>query len=751
MMLKLRPPLSSILALAAVLGTAVSGPAQSILLSAGDFTLLGGTAITSTGTAGTTIRNGNVGLSPGATSGITGFPPAVIVNGAIVATGPVTAQARLDLIRASVGLAGMASTANMSTVDLGGKTLAPGVYTFNGAASQSGALVLDAQGQNSVAWVFQIGTAFTSAINSTVTIINLGSNGGSDLGIFWNAGSAVNIGANNQLAGNYLAGTSIVLGGLSAGGGRALALAGISLDTNTVNARGGLAGGDYSGGLKYAPNGSVVLSGGSGGTTVIPPGTVDGGTGAFGGNVTNSGTINPGLVTPGAATGALNVSNNFTQAPAGTLVVQLASPTSFDRLAVTGTATLAGTVQIDTLDGYDPLGQSFTFLTAGGGVTGTFGTVNGSAIATNRAAIAANLIYAPNSVTVAFSQLPFAGFASSSNQTALANAAQASPGLTGALNQVPLAGQFPAALNALSPQGYQVWSDFAFANATSLADRLLRAGRAVEGQDEYYFEAGQRRGRSRADLNVGASRYAGSSGLVGGNRAVNPNTTLGAFFAFGKTTGGLGSAGSSTSVKEKTLGLRAGWSDGPLFAEALFAYGFNKYESTRVIAFPGSSALATSSTKGRQWTAGMTVGRHFNAGFLTLSPFGGLLMTRWSANGFTEAGAGAFNVTVGDQSARSLRSQAGLEARVKLGLVQPHVRAAWLHEFSNDSRTIDASFGNVPFAVATRRAPRDSALYSAGLDFVLGPRALIYTDVSAETGGATRVLSEWRAGVSITF
>ena len=34
---------------------------------------------------------------------------------------------------------------------------------------------------------------------------------------------------------------------------------------------------------------------------------------------------------------------------------------------------------------------------------------------------------------------------------------------------------------------------------------------------------------------------------------------------------------------------------------------------------------------------------------------------------------------------------------------------------------------------------------------VLGPRALIYTDVTAQGGGTTRVLNEWRAGVSITF
>jgi outer membrane autotransporter protein len=273
----------------------------------------------------------------------------------------------------------------------------------------------------------------------------------------------------------------------------------------------------------------------------------------------------------------------------------------------------------------------------------------------------------------------------------------------------------------------------------------------LEGRDEYYFEAGQRRGRSRADLDVGSSRYTNNTGIVGGNHAVSANTNLGAFFAFGKTTSGLGSTDSNTTVKEKTLGVRAGWSDGPLFAEALFAYGFNKYESTRAIEFPGTSALATSSTKGRQWTTGITVGRHFNAGFLTVSPFGGLLASRWSTNGFTESDAGTFNAMVGSQSARSLRSQAGAEARVKFGMFQPYVRAAWLHEFSHDSRAINASFGTVNYAVVTRAAPRNSGLYRAGLDVVLGPRAFLYTDVSAQTGGTTRVLNEWRAGISVTF
>lgn len=241
----------------ALLISAHSG-AASILRTSGKFALLGGTAITSTGVVGTVIRNGNVGLSPGATSSITGFPPAVIQNGSIVATGPDTRQARLDLIKAQVGLAGMPSDKILSNVDLGGKTLRPGVYTFSGSASLTGRLVLDARGRNGAFWVFQIGTSLTTAVDSSVVVINPGSNGGRDCGIFWNAGSAITIGAKNRIAGNYLAGTSITFGGKSSGSGRALARAGVSLDHNSINAKGGPGASDWSGGLKFNAAGAVV-------------------------------------------------------------------------------------------------------------------------------------------------------------------------------------------------------------------------------------------------------------------------------------------------------------------------------------------------------------------------------------------------------------------------------------------------------------------------------------------------------------
>ena len=232
--------------------------AGSILGSADSFTLLGGSAISSTATVGTLISNGDVGLSPTGEAAITGFPPAVIVNGVIVPTGATTAQARADLVVAMSGLAGMTPDTDLTGQDLGGLILHPGVYHFTSTAALTGALVLDADGDNHAFWVFQIGTTFTSAANASVSVIHFGPDGGAGLGLFWNAGTEISIGADNVVEGNYLTATSIIFGANTSGGARALALASISLDNNQLDAFGGYAGGDWTGGLGYDLGGDVV-------------------------------------------------------------------------------------------------------------------------------------------------------------------------------------------------------------------------------------------------------------------------------------------------------------------------------------------------------------------------------------------------------------------------------------------------------------------------------------------------------------
>lgn len=76
------------------------------------------------------------------------------------------------------------------------------------------------------------------------------------------------------------------------------------------------------------------------------------------GNVVNS----IGTVSLGSSPSTLNVTGNYSQSGGGTLQIDLASPLSFDKLVVTGSMALGGTLQV-TLNNFLPsAGESFDIL-----------------------------------------------------------------------------------------------------------------------------------------------------------------------------------------------------------------------------------------------------------------------------------------------------------------------------------------------------------------------------------------------------
>ncbi|EDY19991.1 outer membrane autotransporter barrel domain protein [Chthoniobacter flavus Ellin428] len=105
--------------------------------------------------------------------------------------------------------------------------------------------------------------------------------------------------------------------------------------------------------------------------TFVNPGSTLGGHGIIGGSV-----INNGLVSPGNSPGTLTINGNYAQTSIGGLLIQVATHHTFDHLIIGGAASLSGTLYVQPLD-IPKLkkGEKFQFLTAGGGVSGTFGEV----------------------------------------------------------------------------------------------------------------------------------------------------------------------------------------------------------------------------------------------------------------------------------------------------------------------------------------------------------------------------------------
>ncbi|MBL8199883.1 MAG: hypothetical protein JNK40_02835 [Chromatiales bacterium] len=103
---------------------------------------------------------------------------------------------------------------------------------------------------------------------------------------------------------------------------------------------------------------------------------------AAGRAVINSGQVQPGTPT---SVGELLIAGNYTQNTAGLIEFNLASLLNFDKMDVLGNLTLAGTVHVSSLGGYNPNdGDTFTIITFDDGVAdvsdllGTFSAVTWS-------------------------------------------------------------------------------------------------------------------------------------------------------------------------------------------------------------------------------------------------------------------------------------------------------------------------------------------------------------------------------------
>lgn len=189
------------------------------------FGALAASTVTNTGP---TVINGDVGVSTG--TAITGFPPGTATT--LRSNDSVAATAKADAVISYGFLAGLANPVNLTGSNLGGMVLTPGVYFFSSIADITGVLTLDGNNQVNPSFVFQIGTALSSA-DSNSSIITIG--GADPSQVYFQVGSSATIGTNSSMIGTIVAWDSVTLKTGASLQGRAIALNGaVTLDSNII-------------------------------------------------------------------------------------------------------------------------------------------------------------------------------------------------------------------------------------------------------------------------------------------------------------------------------------------------------------------------------------------------------------------------------------------------------------------------------------------------------------------------------------
>ena len=212
-----------------------SGPAGVNLGSAGNFAVLAGSGISNTGV--TTHLYGDVGSFPTAT--INGLTAANVTGTLYTVADPIVSTAKTDLTTAYNDAQGRSLDAISLPGQIGGLTLAPGLYVNSTTSGISGTgpngiLTLDAGGNPNAVWIFKVGSTFITDAGTSVVLAG----GAQWQNIYWSVGTSATLGTNSIFYGNILADQSITLTTGASLRGRALTrIAAVTLDTNIVDKR----------------------------------------------------------------------------------------------------------------------------------------------------------------------------------------------------------------------------------------------------------------------------------------------------------------------------------------------------------------------------------------------------------------------------------------------------------------------------------------------------------------------------------
>ncbi len=222
-----------------------AGPAPVYLGSAADYVILSKTGVSTTGV---TSIVGNIGVSPIASTAITGFglilsptgtySTSSLVNGRVYAANYATpTPAKLT---AAVGAMETAYTdakdrplpdfTELYGGDLTGQTLAPGLYKWgSGVLISAGGVTLS--GSPSDVWIFQIAQNLTVESGGIVTLAG----GANPANIFWQVAGETTLGTTARMKGIVLCKTKIAMNTGARLLGRALAQTAVTLDANSVS------------------------------------------------------------------------------------------------------------------------------------------------------------------------------------------------------------------------------------------------------------------------------------------------------------------------------------------------------------------------------------------------------------------------------------------------------------------------------------------------------------------------------------
>jgi outer membrane autotransporter protein len=539
--------------------------------------------------------------------------------------------------------------------------------------------------------------------------------------------------------------------------------------------------------VEYKPGGTLVIPVGSALTIEDPvvmnnnstttvngrftsPGgfTVQGGSVLTGAGTLIGSVINSGLLNPGNPTGQMTIQGNFTQTPSGTTGLQVAGPNTFSQLFITGTSTLAGTLQVTAINGYAlQFGDKYQFLTARGGISGEYDNIDMPSGYRGRFLTSENntkgsLLVAPESYTQ---------MAATPNQRRVAKALDAfitaksgdRETVSIALDELS-ASEYSAAFEAIMPSLYASLPTLAFNQANALntsmfqrmwMQRINGTGFSTRGMQAAALQGEMGGVDDMQTIVADPERMRNWGVFVDGNGIFATANSAGVLQDYKSQSGGVAAGASykwnenfSTGVYVGYQGLQAQYDNdsrvidnavrfggfgtlgiGGWYLNGLVGGAWHTYDVDREIEFGAVDRTARGNPDAGEFDLALATGYDIKAGNFTFGPVTSMQYTYVGVQGFRENGADSLNLDVDPYNSSSLLYSLGAQVayRWEIGknfAVTPMLSASWQHEFLQNAYPINAGFNTggpaSPFMFQTSQPQQDYFMGGAGVGFELG-------------------------------
>jgi outer membrane autotransporter protein len=538
-------------------------------------------------------------------------------------------------------------------------------------------------------------------------------------------------------------------------------------------------------------NGNADINGTLTGNLTNNAGGLVHGSGVITGTLTNRGTVNP-----GNSPGTLSVVGSYVQTAGGAYTAEIASPSSYDRINVTGapgTATLDGAIAPTLSGGYRPRGNTCFpgVLTAANGISGGFSTILNQQISPT---LFWQTRYQPNSVDLWVQRnYNHAGLNLNSNQQAVGTMLNRVAGVTSgdldtvlnAIDSLPDNGSVQNAFQQISPEKAGSLTNLGFVAATfqmrnlatrttnrrfvqgesgssltggglsfnySRLDGLMLAYngaslanlfsarkefQAPESRWGLYADGGAAFGRQHSSTNQTGFNFNLGGMTLGGDYRLRDNLLVGLATGYSNTSAGFNGSGGSVSANTIPFNAYAAYFPGSLYAYGSLGYALNLFDLKRGISFDSLARRASSSTVGHQCNLYGETGYDLNLSRFILTPAATLAGSVLWVGGFAEQGAGALNLKVAAQNAASV--QTGLGGRLTVPLqvgsvkVVPQGYVFYQHEFANGSRGLNASLSQGSSSFSFRTDAAKRNFALAGASITAGLKQNLYAQVNYTT------------------